>query len=80
MMITEAKLTELTGYTKNQIKHRRLHNWEVGIHYFMEPAKTYVYDPAAIELWQKQGQQSAISQTSSTNSDQQTSSSPTRLE
>ena len=52
MIVTEAKLTEITGYTKNQIKHRRLQAWNKGIHYWADPANTTVYDTEAITAWQ----------------------------
>jgi len=53
MAITEAKLSDALGYTNGQIRHRRLHTWEKGIHYWPDPANTTVYDLEAIEQWQK---------------------------
>lgn len=52
MIVTEAKLTEITGYTNGQIRHRRLQAWEKGVHYWPDPANTTVYDTEAITLWQ----------------------------
>ena len=52
MIVTEAKLTEITGYTNGQIRHRRLQAWDKGVHYWTDPANTTVYDLEAITAWQ----------------------------
>jgi len=56
MLVTEAKLIAESGYTKNQIKHRRLNCWERGVHYWSDPQNTTVYDLGVISKWQKSEQ------------------------
>jgi hypothetical protein len=52
VIVTEAKLTEITGYTNGQIRHRRSQAWDKGVHYWTDPANTTVYDLEAITAWQ----------------------------
>ena len=55
MIVTETKLTELTGYTKSEIKNRRQRHWIAGTHYVYDPAGKIVYNVEAIESWALKG-------------------------
>ena len=52
-IITEYKLQEFTGYTKNQIRMRRVRHWLENKHFAKDPAGVYVYDLGEIQAWQK---------------------------
>ena len=57
MAVTETKIIETLEYTKNQIKHRRVHNWERGVHYWSDAGNATVYSLEAITQWQSSTQQ-----------------------
>ena len=61
MNVTEAKLSDITGYTKSQIKHRRQNNWEMGVHFWKDERNATIYDLEQIEKWQRQTQQGLLS-------------------
>ncbi len=52
-IVTECKLQELTGYTKNQIRMRRVRHWLENKHFAKDPAGVYVYDLGEIQQWQR---------------------------
>ena len=60
MNVTEAKLSDITGYTKSQIKHRRQNNWEMGVHFWKDERNATIYDLEQIEKWQRQTQQGLL--------------------
>lgn len=60
MNVTEAKLSDITGYTKSQIKHRRQNNWEMGVHFWKDERNATIYDLEQIEQWQRQTQMGLI--------------------
>ena len=51
MMVTESKLTELMGYTRNEIKARRQLHWLEGLHYAFDPGRKILYNVEQIQLW-----------------------------
>lgn len=53
MNVTEAKLTEMLGYTKSQIKHRRQNHWQLGVEYWYDQGNTVIYNIGAIKEWQQ---------------------------
>jgi len=61
MIVTETKLTELTGYTKSEIKNRRQRHWIAGTHYVYDPAGKVVYNVQAITAWQKASLRTEVS-------------------
>ena len=66
MIVTETKLTELTGYTKSEIKNRRQRHWIAGTHYVYDPAGKVVYNVQAITAWQKASLRIEVSAESAT--------------
>ena len=60
MIVTETKLTELTGYTKSEIKNRRQRHWIQGTQYVYDPAGKIVYNVGAIEAWALQGSEIGV--------------------
>ena len=69
MNVTEAKLSDITGYTKSQIKHRRQNNWEMGVHFWKDERNATIYDLEQIEQWQRQTQQGFITNAANVLSD-----------
>ena len=54
MIVTESKLTELTGYTSGEIKNRRQRHWQEGRHFYYDGGGKTVYDVREIQTWQKE--------------------------
>ncbi|MBP52888.1 MAG: hypothetical protein CMI27_07055 [Opitutae bacterium] len=78
VIVTEAKLTEITGYTNGQIRHRRLQAWDKGVHYWADPANTTVYDLEAITAWQTKERPASMSAEASAKSNSWTEKSASR--
>tara|TARA_B100000575_G_C23064196_1_gene612686 strand:+ start:1030 stop:1311 length:282 start_codon:yes stop_codon:yes gene_type:complete len=84
VIVTESKLTELTGYTSGEIKNRRQRHWQEGHHYYYDGGGKTVYDVKEIQIWQKGSPKNMADVVSTTNSTEFVTSndyqSPTRLQ